>query len=191
MVKSKKKFSTIALSSSFQDKRIISIAKQCLEVLESIGVNILIDSSLSKLKGKSLSMSSERQILKEADLLVAIGGDGTMLNCSRKFGSKGVPVLGINLGNLGFLTDIRPEILTSSLLSVVKGNYIEDKRFFLEAKIKNKSKKLLALNEIVIHSGSIAQLIEYELFIDNSFVYSQKADGLIISSPTGSTAYSL
>ena len=136
-------------------------------------------------------MSSERQIMKEADLLVAIGGDGTMLNCSRKFGSKGVPVLGINLGNLGFLTDIRPEILTSSLLSVVKGNYIEDKRFFLEAEIKNKSKKLLALNEIVIHSGSIAQLIEYELFIDNSFVYSQKADGLIISSPTGSTAYSL
>ena len=191
MVKSKKKFSTIALSSSFQDERIISIAKQCLEVLENIGVNILIDSSLSKLKGKSLSMSSEGQILKEADLLVAIGGDGTMLNCSRKFGSKGVPVLGINLGNLGFLTDIRPEILTSSLLSVVKGNYIEDKRFFLEAKIKNKSKKLLALNEIVIHSGSIAQLIEYELFIDNSFVYSQKADGLIISSPTGSTAYSL
>ena len=191
MVKDKKNFSTITLSCSVQDERIISIANQCIEVLENIGVQVLVDSSLAILKKEGFPISTTKQILKDSDLLIAIGGDGTMLNCSRKYGSEGVPILGINLGNLGFLTDISPELLTSSLLDVVRGEYIEDKRFFLEAKIKNKNKKLLALNEIVIHSGLIAQLIEYDLFIDDSFVYRQKADGLIVSSPTGSTAYSL
>ena len=127
--------------------------------------------------------------LKSADLIITIGGDGTMLSCSRKYGLKGIPVLGINLGNLGFLNDIPPEELTSSLTKILDGEYSEDNRFFLEASLKGK--KTIALNEVVIHSGEIAQLIEYDLFINDSFVYRQKADGLIISSPTGSTAYSL
>jgi len=124
-------------------------------------------------------------------LLIAIGGDGTMLNCSRRYGSKGVPILGINLGNVGFLTDIAPKEITSRLLDVIKGNFIKDKRFFLEASLQNKDGSFIALNEVVIHSGAIAQLIEFDLYIDNSFVYRQKADGLIVNSPSGSTAYSL
>lgn len=191
MVKSKRKFSTVSLSSTFQDERIISIAKQCLEVLKGQGVKVLIDPNLSKLKSKKISLSNEKEIIKESELLIAIGGDGTMLNCSRKYGSKGIPVLGINLGNLGFLTDINPKELSSSLIEVAQGNYKEDERFFLEVMIQRSGKRLLALNEVVIHSGEIAQLIEFDLSINNSFVYRQKADGLILSSPTGSTAYSL
>ena len=123
--------------------------------------------------------------------MIAIGGDGTILNCSRKFGSKGLPILGINLGNLGFLADIDPKDITSCLLGVMEGKFEKDKRFFLEGGIDGNKSSFLALNEIVVHSGKIAQLIEFSVFIDESFVYRQKADGLIISSPTGSTAYSL
>ena len=183
------KFNVITLYSTKQDRRIISIAKQCHEVLSSKGVKVLLDKNLSKISSSGFRVASEQRILKHSDLMISIGGDGTMLNCSRKYGLKGIPVLGINLGNLGFLNDIPPEELTSSLTKILEGEYSEDNRFFLEASLKGK--KTIALNEVVIHSGEIAQLIEYDLFINDSFVYRQKADGLIISSPTGSTAYSL
>ena len=110
---------------------------------------------------------------------------------SRKFGSKGLPILGINLGNLGFLTDIAPHDLTVSLNEIISGKFSTDQRFFLQSQVNGEKNNDIALNEIVIHSGAIAQLIEYELFLNKNFVYRQKADGLIISTPTGSTAYSL
>ena len=188
----KNKFSKIALSSTSQDERVISIARQIFEILSNVEVETLYDDNLSVLEELTgLKSLSTKAIVEKADLLIAIGGDGTMLNCSKKYGSKGIPVLGINLGKLGFLTDIAPEEITTRLIEVIKGNFVEDKRFFLEASMQNQNESLIALNEIVIHSGAIAQLIEFNLFINDHFVYRQKADGLIINSPTGSTAYSL
>ena len=187
----KNRFSVIALSTTSQSDRVLSIASQCNEVLSNLGIKVLIDGSLDKLRSEGLSVSSKGSIISKAKLLIAIGGDGTMLNCSRKFGSEGIPILGINLGNLGFLADIDPKDITSSLLSVIEGKFEKDERFFLEGGIEGNKSRFLALNEIVVHSGKIAQLIEFSVFIDESFVYRQKADGLIISSPTGSTAYSL
>ena len=84
-----------------------------------------------------------------------------------------------------FLTDILQEDLTSSLIEVIKRKYLKDKRFFLEASVNNSLKSDISLNEIVIHSGSIAQLMEYEVFVDETFVYRQRADGLIVNTPTG------
>ena len=135
--------------------------------------------------------TSREEIIRKADLLIAIGGDGTLLSSARIYGSKELPILGINLGNLGFLTDIAPENLTVSLLDILRGEYFLDDRFFLDAKVNTEEVGQIALNEVVIHSKSIAQLIEYEVFIDDIFVYRQKADGIIVSTPTGSTAYSL
>ena len=188
MVK-KKKFTHIAITTSSPDKNIPIIAKQLFEVLKNQNVEIFLDEKLKL--GKQYKTVSEKVILKKAGLIIAIGGDGTMLNSSRLYGSAGIPILGINLGRLGFLTDIAPEELTSSIIKIIELEYIEDKRFFLETKVTNKKEKALALNEVVIHSGAIAQLIEYNLFINDEFVYRQKADGLIIATPTGSTAYSL
>ena len=185
------RFSVVSLSATSQNERVLSIARQCNEVLINKGIKVLIDESLSRLKSKQLPISSSKNIITKANLLIAIGGDGTMLNCSRKYGSRGIPILGINLGNLGFLADIDPNDITSSLLEIIEGEFTEDHRFFLEGSTQGEEPKFLALNEIVIHSGKIAQLIEFNLFIDDRFVYRQKADGLIISSPTGSTAYSL
>ena len=189
--KVKKNLKKIALFSTSQDKKILSISEQCKEILINKGIEVLIDKNLSKLKDDKLSVSSQSKIKNESDLVIAIGGDGTMLSCSRVYGSKSIPVLGINLGNLGFLTDIDPSDLTADLLNILDGNFVEDERFFIEAKLSNSNKTFLALNEVVIHSGAVAKLIEYEMYVNDSFVYRQKSDGLIVSSPTGSTAYSL
>jgi NAD+ kinase len=192
MVKTQYKFSHISLSTSSKDSRVLPIATQVYEILDNADIAVSFDKSLSNLGQKlKQKIKTESYIVKNSELLIAIGGDGTMLNCSRRYGSKGIPILGINLGKVGFLTDISPEEITSRLLEVIKGEYIEDKRSFLEACIVGNKDKHLALNEIVIHSGAIAQLIDFDLFINEKFVYRQKADGLIVSSPSGSTAYSL
>ncbi len=190
MVK-KLKFQNVAIYSSLNDKRINSIADQLIEVLSSQGVNYLFPAS-SKIGSKFTKKSyTDKTIARRSDLIIAIGGDGTLLSAARNFGFFEVPVLGINLGNLGFLTDIAPSDLTFAVNKILQGKYEEDNRIFLEARIDKGKKRYKALNEVVLHSGSIAQLIEYDLFIDDEFVYRQKADGLIISTSTGSTAYSL
>lgn len=185
------KFKSVAIYSSLNNKTVNTIANQVLEVLSNLGINCLFPSS-SKIKSKYIKrVHTDKTVSKRADLVIAIGGDGTLLSTARNFGYYKIPVLGINLGNLGFLTDIAPADLTFELKKIMEGSFVKDKRIFLEAGVEGKNEKYKALNEIVLHSGSIAQLIEYDLFIDNEFVYRQKADGLIISTPTGSTAYSL
>lgn len=191
MVKVKRKFKSIAIFSSINSLKVEKIASQLEEIILNLNLKNVLPASSSitnKLKGKTYS---DKYIIDNVDLVVAIGGDGTLLNSARRFGSKGIPILGINLGNLGFLTDIAPEDLTTSFKEVVRGNYSKDERSFIDSRLNNLQKSNIALNEVVIHSGSIAKLIEYELFINESFVYRQKADGIIISTPTGSTAYSL
>ena len=184
-------FKSVAIYSSINDAKVRTIAKQVIEILSNIGIGCLFPSS-SKISSKLSKKSfSDKTIIDRSDLIIAIGGDGTLLGSARNFGYFGIPVLGINLGNLGFLTDIQPADLTFALNKIMQGHFVEDKRIFLEARIKGKKDRYKALNEIVLHSGSIAQLIEYDLFIDDEFVYRQKADGLIISTSTGSTAYSL
>ena len=185
----KKNFSNAAIYTSLNFKKVQKIASQIYEVLDNLDVSVHLTESLESLsKKKSLS---DKSIVKKSDLLISIGGDGSLLSSARRYGFSGLPLLGINLGNLGFLTDILPEDLTSSLIEVIKGKYLKDERFFLEASVNNSPKSDIALNEIVIHSGSIAQLMEYEVFVDETFVYRQRADGLIVNTPTGSTAYSL
>ena len=191
MVKQRKQFKTIALFSSKINKSTLKITSQIEEVLQNIGVKVLLSNSYTSNGSRKKTLFSDRYIINKADLVIAIGGDGTLLSSARVFGSKNLPILGVNLGNIGFLTDINPVNLTSSLLDIVTGRYTMDERFFLKSLINKKDENNIALNEIVIHSGAVAQLIEYELFIDEDFVYRQKADGLIVSSPTGSTAYSM
>ena len=186
-----KKFKSVAIYSSIQSERVSQIALHVEEVLEGLGVKKIIPESSKIPYPKEIKVYSDNYIHKNADLVIAIGGDGTLLSSARNFGYSGVPILGINLGSLGFLTDIAPEDLTTSLKEVINGRFIEDKRFFLQSCINNQAESNIALNEIVIHSSSIAKLIEYELFIDKRFVYRQRADGIIVSTPTGSTAYSL
>ena len=191
MVKKVKKFHSVALYSSKKSKRAHQIFIQLIEIAENLNLKVIYPSSSSLNPSKKGRLVSDTYVKKNADIVIAIGGDGTLLSCSRKFGLAGLPILGINLGNLGFLNDIDPTSLTDNLLEILKGNFTVDKRFFLETSINKTKSEDVALNEVVIHSGSIAQLIEFEVYVDETFVYRQKADGILINTPTGSTAYAL
>ena len=126
--------------------------------------------------------------------MIVVGGDGSMLGAARALARHKVPVLGINRGSLGFLTDIRPDELELKVAQVLEGHYLTENRFLLEAEVRRQGEAIGqgdALNDVVLHPGKSTRMIEFELYIDGQFVCSQKADGLIVATPTGSTAYAL
>ncbi len=131
---------------------------------------------------------------KHCDLVVVVGGDGSMLGAARTLSTQGVPVLGINRGSLGFLTDISPDEIETRVAEVLSGRYTREERFLLETELVRAGEVIArgdALNEVVLHRGASLRMIEFALYLDNRFVYSQHSDGLVISTPTGSTAYAL
>ncbi len=147
------------------------------------GKKLLVTSSIKELKKKKFIST-----ISKSDLILVIGGDGTMIGSIRKLHQFNIPFLGINLGRVGFLTDIYPKNL-SSLEEVLKGKYAQEKRPIYEAIFSEKNKDIF-INEVVVHSGSITKMIDLELKADLDRIYNLKADGIIISSSTGSTAYS-
>ena len=134
------------------------------------------------------------EILKKScDLIITVGGDGNFLRTARMFYEEQIPIIGINKGQLGYLTDIHPQGI-SALSKIIQGEYTTEKRFLIQSQVYREDKKIashIALNDIVLFPGEMAQMIEFELHIDQKFVYRQRSDGLILSTPTGSTAYSL
>lgn len=128
------------------------------------------------------------------DLVIVVGGDGSMLHAARALSNFNVPLLGINRGHLGFLTDVTPTGFRQKLNEVLDGRYLEEKRFLLTASIVRHEEPIAtseALNDIVLYPGEISKMLEFEVYVNEKFVYSQRSDGLIVSTPTGSTAYSL
>jgi NAD+ kinase len=129
--------------------------------------------------------------LSEAsDLIVVIGGDGTLLATARASVDAGTPLVGVNLGRLGFLVDISPDVVVESLDRILCGEYLEEQRFLLQARIGSQA-PVLALNDVVFHKWNIARTIEFETWVNGKLVDAQGSDGLIIATPTGSTAYAL
>jgi len=128
------------------------------------------------------------------DLVIVVGGDGCLLGAARDLARYKVPLLGVNRGRLGFLTDILPSEVEDRISEVLDGEYTTDYRFLLEAQVKRDGQLIgesSALNDVVFHSGNSVKMLEFELFVDGDFVYRQRSDGLIVSTPTGSTAYAL
>lgn len=191
-----KNFNYIGIAGSFYSKSAFSTYKIVYDLLKLKGYNIIIEQHIAyKLSIKEVKIGDLQYIGKNADLAIIIGGDGSILNAARILSFYDIKIIGINHGNLGFLTDISPDNVKKELSNIVKGNYFFENRFLLEAKKINKnffsSKIEIAINEIVLHSSKIAKMIEFEVYIDKKFAFSQKSNGLIISTPTGSTAYSL
>ena len=137
-------------------------------------------------KGEYLS---HKEFSENIDLLVVFGGDGTLLNSARQYLEYEIPILGVNMGNVGFLTDIKVENFRTSMQEILDGNYKIEERNLVSAKFNDNH--LYGLNEVVVHSGAYAQLMRYRLNVNDKVVYEQRSDGLIIATPTGSTAYSL
>lgn len=129
-----------------------------------------------------------------SDIIVAIGGDGTLLSAARVVGTSGVPILAVNMGSLGFITDITLEDLYPVLESVLSGDFEYDERMMLVCHIHRLGERVAnytVLNDVVINKGALAKIIDIQTFVDDLYLTTFKADGLIISTPTGSTAYSM
>lgn len=156
--------------------------------MSNLDINLYIDKS-SNNKNENFTVLEHKEYVKKVDIVVVFGGDGTLLNAARKYLNYDIPILGINMGNVGFLTDISTDNFEKTFKEVLDGNYKIEERNLVSAKFGNNH--LYGLNEVVIHSGAYAQLMRYRLNVNDKVVYEQRSDGLIIATPTGSTAYAL
>ncbi|MCE0493101.1 NAD(+) kinase [Vibrio salinus] len=192
----KKSFDVIAIIGKPRDQKAIQTHVDLYHWLTKQGYKALIDARLSSILTDipDEHFASIVDVGDLADLAIVVGGDGNMLGAARVLSRFDIKVIGVNRGSLGFLTDLNPENFKEALSKVLAGNYIEEQRFLLEAEIHRHDQiksHNAALNEVVLHPGQVAHMIEFEVYIDNTFSFSQRSDGLIVSTPTGSTAYSL
>jgi NAD+ kinase len=144
-----------------------------------------------KIQNKGVSFS---QLRENVDIIIIFGGDGTFLHTAQHFFGSEIPLLGVNLGNLGFLTEIEIHELEKAFTYLLEEDYQVEKRMILESRIIKENNEIIksqALNDIVLHRGAKPKLIKIDLFINEEIVHSYRADGIIIATPVGSTAYSL
>ncbi|NOQ93378.1 MAG: NAD(+) kinase [Methylophaga sp.] len=164
---------------------------QVTEFLLSKSLSIVVNEPLSFLT--DLNVISINEFPQNCDLTIAIGGDGTLLSASRVLSGTGLPIVGINVGRLGFLADVTLAKLEQQLSEILNGNYREDTRFLMHASVINGGEKSVgkAMNDVVIHTHQSLHMIEFETYINGRFLNSQRADGLVVATPTGSTAYAM
>ncbi|NLK87416.1 MAG: NAD(+)/NADH kinase [Clostridiaceae bacterium] len=154
----------------------------------------LLSDALAEASGTGTRCGSEDELVSSCDLLVCLGGDGTLLKVARRIYDRELPIMGINLGNLGFLTEVDRNNIDTAFGQLYRGDYTLEKRMMLEAAVIRKGRETVtdvALNDVVITRGATARILHVKAYINNMFVDTFPGDGLIISSPTGSTAYSL
>ncbi|MFB3082120.1 MAG: NAD(+) kinase [Gammaproteobacteria bacterium] len=165
------------------------------DYLKSRGIRIVTDSNCADLlPDVGVEIVDRDDVGGRCDLAIAIGGDGTMLNAARLLSNHDVPLLGINIGRLGFLADVSPDAIKETLDRILDGEFVEDRRFLLQSRVLRGGQSVMesdALNDVVIHKRNVARLVEFETYINDTFVHSQRSDGMIVSTPTGSTAYAL
>ncbi len=162
-----------------------------VEFLRQKGVALSIETeTAAALPNNTLPTVSIENLRGQCDLMVVIGGDGSLLHAAHSAVEQEIPVIGINRGSLGFLTDIAPNDIHAQLGAVLDGHYIAESRFLLKTTLENGHSQV-ALNDVVLLPGNVAQMIEFDIAIDGEEVSHQRADGLIIATPTGSTAYAL
>ena len=166
----------------------ISVVNSIIDILSKNTKNLFSEEG-SNLSSSHIVEHKDDVFKNSIDLLIVCGGDGTLLAAARKFVNEDFPILGINLGTLGFLAEINVDDFELAIKDIFNGDYVIEERSLVEAHFSNN--EVFGLNEILIHSGSYAQLMRYRLLIDNKTVYEQRSDGLIIATPTGSSAYAL
>jgi len=167
---------------------------RAIEWLEKRDIEVFVDRETAGLLRRSQRVRQREKLPELCDALLVFGGDGTLLSMARQVRGSGTPIMAVNIGGLGFLTSIRIEELFPALEKLLTQNYSVDRRSMLHASIQRKSHRVeqyLALNDVVVNKGALARIISLEVFSDDELVSDFLADGLIVASPTGSTAYSL
>src|SRR5262245_9862837 len=184
-----------ALIGRFSDPRVAESALTLLPHLKQRGVRALLsDSDPLDAPAGLVERIPEDEIAEKADLVIAIGGDGTLLYAARLVAHRGVPLIGINRGRLGFLTDVLPKDMLASVDAAIEGRCERDERALLEARLftaGGRETRALALNDVVLQKWQTGRMLDFETWIDGAYVNSHGGDGLVVASATGSTAYAL
>lgn len=188
-------FKTVALFGKQPSEAVAQTLLEIRQFLTMRGFTVLFEPSVAQAGGRTeLSAADIERIGSQADLAVIVGGDGTMLGIARELAPHGVPLVGINFGRLGFITDIPLLRWPEALAAVLEGHYVAENRAILKARVSRDSQVIFessAVNDVVISRSSRAGMIDVQVHVDGIYMYSQRADGLIVATPTGSTAYAL
>lgn len=188
-------FRNIGLIGRPGSDEVLQTLRYIIAFLQRRGCNVILDEDISgALDNPALQVGDRRVLGESCDLVIVIGGDGCLLGAARALSRFGTPVVGVNRGHLGFLTDISPVELDDRLGAILDGKYDAERRFLLDAEVRRDQHPIgsgVALNDVVFRAGNSVHMVEFELYIEGRFVYSQRSDGLIIATPTGSTAYAL
>ena len=194
----KSAFKTIAIVGKPDGVGVGEPVNQLIALLKKRGVTVRIDALTAEFVTAKPDAVMPREpmnaLLEGADLAIAVGGDGTLLSLARSVAAHHVPLVGINLGHLGFLTDIPADAMATMINAMLDGDFTEELRFLLDAEISRGGKAIfqtVAFNDVVFSRGAMGTMIEFAVEVNGEFVYSLRADGIIVSTPTGSTAYAL
>lgn len=188
-------FRTVALVGKYKSPEVAGPLLELARFLEQRKVKVLIDPlTAAQCKEVRFPVLALEELGRQADLAVVIGGDGTMLNIARALAPYDAALVGVNQGRLGFLTDISVENMIATIGAILDGKFVTEQRMLLEGEVYRGAKKAFegrAFNDVVVSKGVQGNMLELEVRIDGQFIYSQRADGLIVATPTGSTAYAL
>ncbi len=200
MHKQTSRFNRIGLFAKHNNSSVLDTLEKLIHFLQKRGHTLSIETQSAALLFNQGNLDHNIQIIPKehlgeaVDLVIVIGGDGSLLNAARAIVAHQVPVVGINRGRLGFLADILPDNMEQELNAILDDHYLEEQRFLLNARIIRNGKivaESTALNDVVLYTGSIARMVDFEVYINDHFVLRQQADGIITATPTGSTAYAL
>jgi NAD+ kinase len=191
----KKDFKTVALIGKYKSPEIAAPLLKLAEFLERRGIEVLIDRlTASQVRQDRYPVLALEELAQRAQLAIVIGGDGTMLNIARTLAPYEVALVGVNQGRLGFLTDISVDTMMDTIGAILDGQFVAEERMLLEGRVYPDAQRVfeeLAFNDVVVSKGMKANMIELEVRIDGEYIYTQRSDGLIVASPTGSTAYAM
>jgi len=195
MANSPKPVRTVGLFGKYGSRDVGGVVERLCAFVRDRELNVLLEAATAEFMEHTCADSCPlEEIGKRIDLAIVVGGDGTMLHVARSLAPHGVPLIGVNLGRLGFLTDIPTDRMEEDLGRVLDGDFKTESRILLEAEVVRGGKTTHhanAFNDVVINKGALARLIEFEMRVDGEFVSSTRADGIIVATPTGSTAYAL
>nr|WP_114637506.1 NAD kinase [Polynucleobacter necessarius] len=191
----KKAFSRVALVGKFHADGIEEHLKDLAMLVQNLGCEVFLEAATAQHLGlKDFPIKTAEDFAGAIDLVVVLGGDGTMLGIGRQLAGSNVPLVGINMGRLGYMTDIPIQSVQTILPKIIAGEYEADTRTLLAAVVMREGKEInraLALNDVVVNRSGISGIVELAVHVNGSFMYNQRSDGLIVSTPTGSTAYAL
>ena len=188
-------FKTAAIVGKSDAASLPDILDQLAAVLRGRGVAIVMDPLTAGASRATPDAVAELAALPaRADFCIVVGGDGTLIACARLMADNGVPLVGVNLGRLGFLTDIPADQAVAAVESVLDGEFVPEQRLLLAGSVRRGAKTKIvesAMNDVVVSRGAVGSMIEFAVTVDGEFIYTLRADGLIVATPTGSTAYAL